>query len=449
MSRKRAARRIVIVGGGSASWGPDIVRDMLLTPSIADSEFVLFDTNPDASALVCRFLRNLNTLLRTPARIITSNDRARAFRGAEYFVITISTGGLHAMAHDLAIPEEYGIYHTVGDTAGPGGWARAVRNVDAFVSLAHDINRYAPGAVVLNYSNPMTALTGTLAGICTGPVVGLCHGLHANLDFIQNYYGLDDGSRISANYGGINHFFWIDRLRVRGRDALDELRTAVRRTGITTLVRKASSSARRERRSYDLATELFRETGIMPHLADRHTCEFFPCYITNQETMKRFHLVRTTIADRRQALRERTSWLRRLAGGEIPESETKRSRESASDFIAAHVTGRSFVDVGNLPNVGQVSNLPPATIVETAVRVDGNGFAAVTFGALPPQVAGLVEPYSRLIPMTVEACLRRDREQAIRALRLDPVCSHLAGAEVREMALRLLRANRDYTLMSA
>ncbi len=213
------------------------------------------------------------------------------------------------------------------------------------------------------------------------------------------------------------------------------------RTGFTRL--------RRDGRSCDLATELFRETGIMPHLADRHTCEFFPCYITNRATMKRLHLVRTTIAERRHELRERTTWLRRLAGGEIPQSETSRSRESASDIISAHVTGRTFVGVGNLPNRGQVSNLPPGTVVETAVRVDGNGFSPVVFGALPPHVAGLVEPYARLIPMTVEACVRRDREQAIRALRLDPVCSHLTGAELREMALRLLRANQEYTSISA
>ena len=63
------------------------------------------------------------------------------------------------MAHDLAIPEKYGIFHTVGDTSGPGGWARLMRNFSVFKKLAEDINRHAPGAMVLNYSNPMTTLT--------------------------------------------------------------------------------------------------------------------------------------------------------------------------------------------------------------------------------------------------------------------------------------------------
>ena len=81
---------------------------------------------------------------------------------ANFFKTNFYTGGLDAMAHDLAIPEEYGIYHTVGDTAGPGGWARTIRNFDVFVSLAEAIKRLAPGAVVLNYTNPMTTLTTVL-----------------------------------------------------------------------------------------------------------------------------------------------------------------------------------------------------------------------------------------------------------------------------------------------
>jgi len=129
-------KKIVIIGGGSNAWTPNIVKDMLLTESIKDSEFVLYDINKKASDLTRDFLTELNShYLHTPATFVSTNDRLKAFRKADYFIITISTGGLKAMAHDLAIPEEYGIYHTVGqgkracppardDSGRPGSSAR-------------------------------------------------------------------------------------------------------------------------------------------------------------------------------------------------------------------------------------------------------------------------------------------------------------------------------------
>ncbi len=235
---KRTGRRIVIVGGGSNAWTPNIVKDMLLTPGIADSTFVLYDIRREAAELVAAFLAKLNARLGTRATFVATDDRRRAFAGGDYFIITISTGGLDAMAHDLAIPEEYGIYHTVGDTSGPGGWARMLRNYPVFAGLARDINRYAPGAMVLNYTNPMAGLTDVLARACTGPVVGLCHGLFENLRFLAAHYGLASEADVSVNYGGVNHFFWTDRIQARGRDLLADLRAKVRRRGFTALLRE-------------------------------------------------------------------------------------------------------------------------------------------------------------------------------------------------------------------
>jgi alpha-galactosidase len=89
-------KRIVIVGGGSTSWTVGIVRDMMLTPALSGSTFVLYDLDLRAAQLVAGILRGLEKLLRTACRIIASSDRDRAFEGAAYFIITISTGGLAA-----------------------------------------------------------------------------------------------------------------------------------------------------------------------------------------------------------------------------------------------------------------------------------------------------------------------------------------------------------------
>ncbi len=437
--------RIVVVGGGSNTWAPALVKDMLLTKGVRDSEFVLYDINKPASDLVATFLRKLNGELKTGATFVSTDQRRVAFEGADYFIVAISTGGLKAMQRDLAIPERYGIYHTVGDTAGPGGWARLMRNFEIFAGLARDINRYAPGAMVLNYTNPMTALTSVLARLCRGPVVGLCHGLFENLDFLKRFYRLEREEDLAVNYGGLNHFFWMTDIRARGRDLLADLRRQLRHKGFTDLLRESSSDPMGFRSNRELATELFHLSGgVMPYLGDRHTCEFFPSYITSRRNVRAYRLVRTTIRERWSGFRQRQRELQKVARGTIPETYQNRSRETAADIIAAHSQGRVFIDVGNLPNRGQIANLPMGTVVETAVRVDANGFSPITFGALPEKVVGFVEPCVRVFDLIVEACFRGDRELALHALRIDPVCLHLNGAQVRELGLRLLAAHKRF-----
>lgn len=451
-------KKIVIVGGGSNAWTPKIVKDMLLTETLRESEFVLYDINKKAGDLVRDFLLALNArYLNAKPVIISTNNRQQAFRKADYFVITISTGGLNAMAHDLAIPENYGIYHTVGDTSGPGGWARLLRNFEVFRQMALDINRLAPDAMVLNYTNPMTTLTSVLCRLCEGPVVGLCHGLFENLRFIKEVYKLQNDDEISMKYAGVNHFFWITAAKAGKIDALADLRRRIEKKSLTEIMRGSIIDPMGFYSHYELATELFRTTGLMPYLGDRHTSEFLPGYITSRQNMKKYRIVRTYIYERRRAFHSREAnlhnMLRRLKNGRPVDIAwikkrmkwyLERSRETAADIIAAHSAGREFIDVGNLPNIGQISNLPADTVIETAMRVDRNGFTPLTFGPLPDPIRGLVAPWSTVFDMTVEACFRADREMALQALRLDPVCSHLNTTQVRAMGERLMQAHAKY-----
>ena len=91
-----------------------------------------------------------------------TTDRTNALDGADAVVVTISTGGLKAMAHDLEIPEKYGIFQTVGDTTGPGGLSRSLRNIPVFLDLARAMETRCPEAWMLNCSNPLSALTRTV-----------------------------------------------------------------------------------------------------------------------------------------------------------------------------------------------------------------------------------------------------------------------------------------------
>lgn len=436
--------RIVFIGGGSPNWLPRIGTDMLLTGALHESELVLHDIDPAAARRVEAYLRQVARALGSAASVRAVDALDEALTGADYVVITITTGGLDAMAHDLAIPEAYGIHHTVGDTAGPGGWARFLRNAPVFRHLAAAIRRCAPGAMVLNYTNPMTTLTQVLAGDCTGPVVGLCHGLFENQEFLKKLHGLASDDDLALSYGGLNHFFWVTRGRATGGgDILADLHRRLRTRSFaeldTTVYTDPAGHAGTRR---ELATDLARRTGVMPYIADRHTCEFLPGVITDREAMARLKLVRTTIGERQrlrsEAIARLDGW---IATGALAPDARQRSRETAADIIAAHREGRPFIDVGNLPNRGQIPNLPHGLIVETPMCVDRNGFTAVQVGELPAPVMALVAPPAHAMDLLVRAYLAEDRSQVFAALAADPVCSHLPHARVVELGSRLAAAH--------
>jgi alpha-galactosidase/6-phospho-beta-glucosidase family protein len=436
--------KIVIVGGGSVNWMPRIGRDLLLTPALSNSEFVLFDVNKDASNLTKAFLEKLAGELHVQATFSSTDDRTVALSGANYVIITITTGGLAAMAHDLAIPEKFGIYHTVGDTSGPGGWARLIRNFDVFQALAHDINHYCPGALVLNYTNPMSALTDVLSRICRGPVIGLCHGQFEDLEILQRWYRLADEREVTLHYAGINHFFWVTQARAGTLDAIADLTARLQQQSFSDLMAQSFAGDARGTQKLEVATELFRLTGALPYLGDRHISEFFSCYITDPQVMSRYKLVRTSITERAETYRQARQQVEQMVKGEIAPEYLTRTREAAADIIEAHSQGHVFIDVGNVPNVGQINNLPRGLVVETAVQVDRNGFTPLAFGDLPLVVKGFIDPYAMLFPMVVDACFTRDKQLAMQALRLDPVCARLTGAQVIDLGEQLLSAHQQF-----
>jgi alpha-galactosidase len=438
---------VTIIGGGSVQWAPNLIVDVLLQQELRDSVITLHDIDPAAANLVKTFGDAVVVALDVPGRVRVEDDLARALEGADYIIIVISTGGLDAMSKDLLIPESFGVFHTVGDTCGPGGWSRFIRNFPVFVNLARAIRRYAPEAVVLNYTNPMTTLTGVLSRELDNHVIGLCHGLYDNYAFLTQQYDAP-ASEINASYAGLNHFFWMTEVTIRGIDVVKDLSDCIATGETLTTLEDARSGKVAQAGAFhsrhELATELMRLTGTLPFLEDRHTSEFVPWGIIDPDWMRAKSIVRTTIAQRFENQERWTDELTQKIKRGITSADLTLSGEGAAETIVAHRTGLPHVDVGNVPNRGQISNLPLGIVVETAVCTDRAGFTPLAFGDLPPVVHGLVEPHALAYQLLIDACYAADSEEATRALRLDPALSHLPTAQVNELAIALITANGGF-----
>lgn len=434
-------RKITMVGGGSYNWCPRLLCDLIQTPELENSEVMLLDINLNAANDIKNAVDRLCADNDKNFRFIATNNEEEAFKDADFVVITISTGGLGMMKHDLQIPEKYGIYQTVGDSVGPGGWSRLLRNVPVFTEMAQKIERLSPNAVILNYTNPMAGLTGAISEVSSLRNVGLCHGIFGTRHYLTRILDAEPND-IAIRFGGVNHFFWIWDFKVKGGDGYKLLREKL---GDETLLKYDKSSkdpAGFSDNNHALFSELYENYGYLTYSADRHTCEFFTGYLTDLEMLERFKLARTSVEDRQKGLEKSRKFTLDLASGE--EKILKPSMETAVDIMKALATNTPFVDVVNLPNTGQIDNLPRGAVVETLGLVDSAGFAPINMGSMPEALRQMTDVHCHTQLMTLEAAIKGDKKLALEALMLDPLCAKLPPSDIKKMGGELLEATEKY-----
>jgi len=419
--------KITIVGGGSYAWTPTIVRDIVVTRELEGSTICLHDIDPEALKLTARAARRCVLQAQAKFKVQTTLSRHDALRGADYCILTISTGGLEAMRHDLEIPYKYGIRQPVGDTVGPGGLARALRNIPVVVGIARDMERLCPDAWLLNYTNPMTTLTRAVTKVTSVKTIGLCHELYGTIRSIRRWLDLAPEVPIEAKVGGINHLPWVLDLSVDGEDGMEMLRKFVRKNG-------TSASG--------VKLELFKVYGALPAAGDRHVCEWFPYFLTKESNWgAKFGVELTTIEERYGWLKSARQRTQDLARGKEP-FDLKPSQEAASRLIAGLATGTHAVDIMNLPNRGQLPDLPRDAVVETMGTAGSMGAQGFAVGPLPRGIAGHLKKLVEMQELVVESALTGDRKMALEALLMDPLVKEYSSA--KRMLDQMLRATREF-----
>lgn len=435
--------KVVLIGGGGVNWTPAILTDLVIRPELEGSTAVLVDIDSEALELALAFGQRLLAEAGRHWTLEASTERRVALRDADYVILTIAVGGLDAMEHDLAIPLKYGVYQSVGDTVGPGGLSRALRHIPVVYEIARDMENVCPWAWLINYTNPMTALTRTVSKHTGVRVIGLCHELTGVLRRLRRLLDLGD-AHIETRVAGINHLIWLLEWKVDGRDGCELLRSYLSEHPLEVPYRGElpgnPASVFQDRLL--LKWSLLETFGLLAVAGDRHLAEFFPYFLTASTNRGGDYGVElTTVAHRRAIAAWRRDWLRRVVAGEetLP---LRPSGEAVAEVICALEGGGEHLDIVNLPNEGQVANLPSDAVVETMGSISRDRAEGVESGNLPPAVLAVVLPHVLRQEMTVEAAMTGNRALALQVLATDPLMHDFACAA--PMLDELLRVHRAY-----
>ncbi len=427
-------------------WGPAFLRDIVANPTLQGSHIVLHDINPAALDLVFDLGEKMIGENDLPFTLEKTLELEEALPDADVVILTITTGGLKVMRHDLEIPKKYGIYQSVGDTVGPGGLARCLRNIPVIVDIARRMERLCPDAWLLNYTNPMTTICRAVCRTTGIKTVGLCHEFFGVLRTLQRVFEVDT-SEIQAKVGGINHLTWVVDLKVKGKDAFPALKEFARQVlaskGEVKTLDAPGTASTIDR--FMVKAHLFQVFGAFPAAGDRHVAEFFPYFLTEAAGRgKAYGVELTTVEERYQWQAEDKALIQDLLTGrrDMRQFLAEHSGEAADQIIAAIANAGSYTGVMNLPNQGQIFNLPAGVVVETFGTIDANGAQGLTLGELPPGILNVVSRHVLNQEMAVEAALSGDRHLALQVLFNDPLTREFEGVGV--MLDEMLFANKQY-----
>jgi alpha-galactosidase len=450
------APRIVIVGGGSYQWVPKLLVDIANTPSLSDAEIVLQDIDPEPLPVMADFVRHVADVRHLGLTVSTTTDQRKALAGADYVVVTISTGGFSSMRFDLEIPERHGIKQSVGDSVGPGGIMRALRNIPVLVGIARDMEELCPDAWMLNITNPMTTLCRAMTRETGIRTVGLCHEI-AGAQFALSLL-LDAGfGDLEFELVGVNHLPIFTSLKVRGDDGFERLRglladpdglgeqNVMLPAGIPDEAAALAGGVRKRDilDHHRVKLALFDRYGVLPGAGDRHLVEFFPGFLTEESGWgNRWNVALTTIADRE---RDAGGHKQTLAAMRDSDDVSRMpSGEMVAPMIDAFLRDHPRTFPLNLPNTGQVPDLAPDVVVEAMCVADGKGLHPRDEPRLPPVLAEWVRRISASQERTVEAALSGRRDDVVEAMLLDPLAGRIDFDHLEQMTDEMLAATAQW-----
>ncbi len=419
--------QVTIVGGGSYQWGPELMADLFGTPSLAGMHLVLEDIDPAPLPRMEALAHKLNEAMGARATVASTTDLGAALDGADFVIVCISTGGFRSMAVDLDVPARHGITQTVGDSVGPGGINRALRNIPVLVGIGRAMEEHCPEAWLFNITNPMTALTRAVCRETGIKTVGLCHEVGNFCMDLAIAMGRPFEA-VTCAVTGVNHFPVLTSLEIDGADGFDALRKLVDEVGgLDSLAPYPGRPEAEKFSKLDFAQRhLFKLTlldlwGTFPAAGDRHIAEFVPFGLTAESEWGARYNIELSPISKREAhqagyVADVDGW---LAG--TKDLQTWQSGELPSPMIEAMLSGEPFEAPVNIPNVGQAPGLPADVVLESICVIDGDGIRGRDVSLLPSPYDEIVRRQVATQELTVEAALRGDRDLALEAFLIDPL----------------------------
>lgn len=448
--------KIAYIGGGSKQWARVFMNDLALAKDL-EGEIGLYDIDVEAALRNKKIGERINQCENTVSRFdyVVYEKIDDVLKNADFVVMSILPGTFEEMRSDVHAPEKYGIYQSVGDTAGPGGVLRAMRTVPIYQEFARKVEAICPDAWVINFTNPMSICVKALYD--TFPAIkafGCCHEVFHTQDFLacvlSEELGIEKPHRndIYTDVSGINHFTWITKAMYKDIDIMALLPAFMEKHY------EEGFYEHGDKNQYQWDTfayanrvkmNMFRNFGALGAAGDRHLVEFMnnKWYLADKDTIENWKFALTTVDFRVKQMHERIEESIAMAEGSQV-VEVKKSDEEAVELMKALLGFETKVSNVNMPNRGQMPDMPLGAIVETNAVFSNNQVSPVTARSLPIAARNLVLRGLYNIEDCYEGIKNRDLKQIFTAFVNQPLCSTLSLNDAKKLFCEMVLNTRNY-----
>ena len=405
---------ICLVGAGSSYTG-ELIEGILQhdEEELPVATVCMTDIDPQRLGIMAALAERMAASSGRAVTIRSDPSLEKMLEGADYVVTQIRVGGMASRALDETIPLKYGVIGQ--ETTGPGGMFKALRTIPEMLEIARAVERIAPEAYVLNYTNPSGIITEAVSKHTRARIIGLCSGIPGLQQSLA--------TRLREQFGdlrtycvGLNHLGFIHRIMADGREVTTE--------AINALAQTASP----DDHDFHEWMSLARALGAIPLRG------YTSYYYRRSRSVRHAQGLEKTRAQQILEI-EQTLFREATDPSTIskPASLKKRGGGGYSNVTLAVLKaihlGRAEEIAMSVPNRGTVEGLPDDAAVEVVCRVDGDGPSPLPVGAVPLAFRGLVQAVKTYETLTVEAAVTRSRSVALQALLAHPLVGDLDLAE--------------------
>ncbi len=401
--------KVCVIGGGS-TYTPELVDGLLRRrEQLPITELHLVDIDESRLEILGPLARRMARRAGSDIEIQWGTDRVAGIRDARFVVSQMRVGAMQARERDELLGREFGLIGQ--ETVGVGGFANALRTIPVALSIARDVEAHAPGAILLNFTNPAGLVTEALCRHSNVTTIGLCNVPWSFKMGFARGLGVAPET-IELDYVGLNHLSWVRGARIDGIDRIDELVA-----GMAAMVQRNHDRGG-EGREPDWDGSSINLLGAIPNYYLLYYYETAAWVDHQSRHPTRAHEVMEIEARlleqyRDPGLAEKPKELELRGGAYYSETAAALMADIHSDAGTVHIV--------NVPNRGAIPGLGNDVVVETSARVTQAGAQALPTAALRPDIDALVRTLKDFELLTVQAAVFGDEDAAMRALLTNPL----------------------------
>ena len=433
--------KITFMGAGSTVFARNVLGDAMSSPVLADSEISLYDIDGKRLNESETIISAINKGLGGKAKIksyLGVENRKEALKGSDFVVNAIQVGLYDPCTiTDFEIPKKYGLRQTISDTLGIGGIMRALRTIPVLKGFADDMEAVCPDAWFLNYTNPMSMLSGYMQRYTGVNTIGLCHSVQVCSEHLLRPLGMED--KLDGRkelIAGINHMCWLLDLKdKKGNDLYPE-------------IKKRAADKNAKEKHWDMVRyDYIKNLGYYCSESSEHNAEYSPWYIKSKypDLIDKFNIPLDEYP--RRCVAQIAGWgeeYNRLTS-DASVIKHERSNEYASYIMESLITGVPYKIGGNVLNNGLIENLPKEACVEVPCMVDNYGINGCYVGKLPVQLAAMNMTHVNVHLVTIEAAVTLKKDHVYQAAMLEPhTAAELSIDDIRNMVDDLIAEHGDW-----